>query len=59
MVRRTESEAVEWLCSGHRIDFDRDEYYFDADWSYVTHERLRDASKPQDVETLRVKRDRG
>jgi hypothetical protein len=59
VVVRTESEAMEWLCSGHGIDFERDEFYFDVDWSYVTHERLWDASRPHDVETLRVKRDRG
>jgi hypothetical protein len=58
VVVRTESEAMERLCSGHCIDFERNEFYFDVDWSYVTHERLRDASRPHDVETLHVKPDR-
>ena len=44
VVVRDHNEAMEHLCSNHEIDFERDEFYFDVDWSYVTQDSLVEAS---------------
>lgn len=57
VVVPTEKEALYHLCSGHEIDFERDEFYFDVDWTYVTFESLRNSDQKHDIEMLKVKKD--
>ena len=43
VVVRDHNEAMKHLCINHEIDFERDEVYFDVDWSYVTQGSLVEA----------------
>lgn len=50
VVVPTNENAMEHLCSNHEIDFERNDYFYDQDWEYVTLEGLANARSPRDVE---------
>ena len=57
VVVRTEDEAMQLVYGTMYTDDVHDEVFVDIDWRYVTHELLRDAKSPSDVEIQIVERD--
>jgi hypothetical protein len=54
LVVRTAKEAFEIANENFEADFENEEVYWDHVWPYVTHEALGSATKPSDIDLLKV-----
>jgi len=53
LVVRTAEEAFQIVNENWEVDFERDEFWFDHVWPYITHDRLAAAKRPADIEVLK------
>jgi hypothetical protein len=54
IVVRTEEEAMEIATKNWAFDYERDEVFYAVIWCYVTHESLKAAKSPADIEILKI-----